>query len=112
MTTIAYRDGTMAAETRACTRHHGHPIGRKIKIKRLDDGRLIGASSNGPGTNQAVLAWYEAGADPEQTLKELDQDFVSFLAVHPDGTAQIAYDHWRLRARLTAHWFTIGSGKE
>ncbi|MER8455843.1 hypothetical protein NKH24_06850 [Mesorhizobium sp. M1300] len=102
----------MAADSRAWSGHHGHPIGQKIKIRRLDDGRLIGASSNGPGTTEAVLEWYESGADPEKAPKDIDRDFVALLVVHPDGIAQIAYDHWRLSARLTAPWFTIGSGKE
>lgn len=48
MTTIAYRNGVMAADTRA---YSGGklPIGTKTKIERLEDGTLLGVSSITPG---------------------------------------------------------------
>ncbi len=48
MTTIAYRDGIMAADSRAYSGDK-NPFGSKTKIHRLPDGSLFGASSSKVG---------------------------------------------------------------
>ena len=111
MTTIAYRDGVMAADSRAWS-GEAHPLGEKTKIRRLDDGRLIGASSNGPGVTEAVLDWYTAGADGDNPPKDIGGEFVNMIVVHPDGTAQFAIDRFYLTGRVIAPFFAIGSGKK
>lgn len=66
MTTIAYKHGVMAADSRAYGAGLGS-IGSKLKIRRLPDGRLIGATTPQVGAGEAILDWYAAGADVHNT---------------------------------------------
>ncbi|MER8792494.1 hypothetical protein NKH71_32625 [Mesorhizobium sp. M0983] len=109
MTTIAYKDGVMAADSRAFPGHSGY-IGTKMKIRRLPDGRLIGASSGRAGACEAILDWYVAGADIKNTPHSVDRDDLHLLVVHPDGCAQIASHRWTLTGMLSNPYFAIGSG--
>lgn len=111
MTTIAYKDGVMAADSRAFSGDSGY-IGTKMKIRRLPDGRLIGASSSRVGAGEAILDWYAAGADIKNRPDGVDRDDVNLLVVHPDGRAQIANDGWTLTGMLSNPYFAIGSGVE
>lgn len=106
MTTIVYRDGVMASDSRAYSGDK-HPIGEKLKIRRLKDGTLIGASSTEPGTGEKVLDWYEAGRPEGFELTEF-----TFLAAHPNGEVYYATGGPNLTGPLTAEFFTIGSGEQ
>lgn len=110
MTTIVWRDGVMAADSRG---YGGDkcPVGQKQKIKRLADGTLIGCSSNTPGQPEAVLAWYEAGADVEKAPKFPENHF-RFLAVKPDGSAYLGEDSFYLAGPLSAEFYAVGSGEQ
>jgi hypothetical protein len=101
----------MAADSRA---YAGDklPIGRKTKIRRLDDGTLVGVSSNKPGQSEAVADWYAAGARPEGAPKLDGDPSFRLLAVAPDGRAWLANDSFRLTGPLEAEFFAIGSGEE
>lgn len=107
MTVIAYREGIMAADSRAWSGGHS-PIGSKTKIRRLADGTLIGCSSSIPGAAEYVMAWYEDGMNEDD---KLPQSF-TFLAVKPDGTAMVADDGPYMSGPLTADYFAIGSGRQ
>jgi ATP-dependent protease HslVU (ClpYQ) peptidase subunit len=109
MTTIVYRDGVMAADTRAFSGDK-HPIGQKIKIRRLEDGTLLGASSTKPGAGEAVLDWYAAGK-PDNIV--LPDDF-TFIAAHPDGRVFYSCEGGErlISGPLSAPFFTIGSGEQ
>lgn len=109
MTTIAYRDGVMAADTRAYSATR-FPVGQKVKIKRLDDGTLIGCSSVVPGQGEAVINWYAAGADP--TAPPIVESKTSLLAIKPNGEVFFANDSWFISGPLTGEFFAIGSGNE
>lgn len=106
MTVIAYRDGVMAADSRAWSGGHS-PIGAKTKI-RCVDGVLIGCASSVPGGAEHTIAWYLAGADPAAVMPK---DF-QILIVKADGTALYADDHPYLSGPLTAEYFAIGSGRQ
>lgn len=107
MTTIAFRDGVMAADTRAYTGGRP-PIGRKVKIQRLDDGTLIGCSSTTPGQGEAVIRWFAAGADPHNTPP--GEAKTTLLAVKPNGEVYFASDSYNLSGPLSGDYFAIGSG--
>lgn len=108
MTTIVYRAGTMAADSRAWSGDK-HPIGNKVKIRRLEDGTLIGCSTTTPGGGEAVLDWYEAGhPDEGHTLPES----FTFLAVQKNGEVYYATDADFITGPLTADFFAIGSGEQ
>jgi hypothetical protein len=70
MTTIAYRDGIMAADSRAFPGHWEFAVGSKDKLFRLGrgdhrfTGALVGISSNFVGASELLRPWLEAGADP------------------------------------------------
>lgn len=110
MTTIAYRNGLMAADSRA---YGGDrcPVGFKRKIRRLDDGTLIGCSSNTPGQPEAVLDWYEKGADIESAPKFPENKF-RLLVVKPHGAAYLGEDSFFLAGPLHGDFFAVGSGQE
>lgn len=109
MTTIAYRAGVLAADTRAYAGFNGS-LGQKTKIRRLSDGTLIGCSSSQVGLGEAVMDWYERGAKPDDAPKHAEVKF-AFLAVGPDGRALYANDGWHLSGPISAEFFAIGSGE-
>lgn len=108
MTTIAYRAGVMAADSRAYG-GTSKAIGSKTKVRRLDDGTLVGCSSNQVGLPEAVLDWYARGAKADDAPKPAAVEF-TFLAVKPDGNAFYASDAFMLTGPLRAEFFAIGSG--
>lgn len=110
MTTIAYKAGIMAADTRAYAGFNS-PLGTKRKIRRLANGTLIGCSTNQVGLGEAILDWYENGAKPEEGPRPPDEVKFTFLAVLPDGSAFYGYDSYFLSGPITADCFAIGSGE-
>jgi ATP-dependent protease HslVU (ClpYQ) peptidase subunit len=111
MTTIAYRDGVMAADSRA---YGGDkvPIGEKVKIKRLADGTLIGASTTMVGGAGWALAWYEAGCPVKAGDSALLPEKFDLLVVKPNGEGYVACNEAALTGPLQAPYFAIGSGDE
>lgn len=63
MTTVAYRDGVLAADS-LCT-SNDTVTGHAVKLRRLADGRLAGLLGRA-GAAQRLLSWIEAGAQGEQ----------------------------------------------
>lgn len=99
----------MASDTRAYSGGPS-PIGGKCKIERLEDGTLLGVSSNKPGGGERVRLWFKEGA-PADFKYELPDTF-ELLAVKPDGQAYYARDYAMLSGPLTADYFAIGSGEK
>lgn len=108
MTTIAYRDGVLAAD-QAATRGTVI-ISGVIKAARASNGDLIAAAGDA-GYNGAFLRWAEAGCagDPPKANKE-DNGWDTGLIFKADGT---------LILHEPSGWFTmrpayyaIGSGKD
>lgn len=110
MTTIVYRDGELAADSRAYAGFNA-TLGIKSKIRKTKGGVLLGCSSNKPGQAEAVMDWYIAGADIKKvpSFEPVEQDF-TLLVVLPDGTALYGYSSFHLSGPLTAPFFAIGSG--
>lgn len=109
MTTIAYRAGIMAADSRAYAGYNVQ-LGSKTKIRRLSDGALIGCSSTQPGFGEAIMDWYAGGALPASAPVRGEAKF-SLLIVKPDGRALYANDGFHLSGPLDAPFFAIGSGE-
>lgn len=113
MTTIVYRDGTMAADSRAYAGDR-NPIGYKIKIRAavVDDvAYLVGVSTPAPGYGEAVLNWFEAGMNMHDTPPMPEQGF-TLLAVDAAGQGYYASNSFYLSGPLEAPWWAIGSGDE
>lgn len=111
MTTIAYRDGTMAADSRGYAGNCAS-LGTKSKIRKCPDGTLVGCSSNKPGQTEAVMAWFMAGADLSKVpdFGAIGPDF-TLLVVRADGTALYGDGLFHLSGPLTAPFFAVGSGR-
>ncbi len=109
MTTIAYKEGVMAADSKAYAGFNT-PLGQKCKIRRLSDGTLIGCSSNQVGAGEAVMDWYARGANPEDGPK-LEESKFTLLVVKPNGDAFYAFDNFLLSGPIRAECYAIGSGE-
>lgn len=110
MTTIVYRGGVMAADSRAYAGYNA-ALGAKTKIRRLlPSGTLLGCSSMQPGLAEAVLDWYARGARPAAAPQRGEGRF-TLLVVKPDGRALFANDGFYLSGPIAAPFFAIGSGE-
>jgi hypothetical protein len=112
MTTICYRDGIMAGDSRA----YGFdkvPVGSKMKPTRLPDGSLLGVSSSVVGCSQIVKEWVLAGMDSKAAphRKKEDIDFQAML-VRPDGTCILIDGNWLPSDPISEAYYAIGSGRE
>ena len=107
MTAIVYRDGIMAADSRAYSGDK-HPIGSKLKIRRLSDGTLLGCSTTTPGGGEAVLDWYEGGKKKDAIVPES----FTLLIAKPNGEVFYSTDCDFISGPLEADYFVIGSGEQ
>lgn len=107
MTTIVFRDGIMAADTRAYAGDK-QPIGRKRKIQRLDDGTLIGVTSTTAGGGEALIEWWKQGRPKDF---ELPAHF-TLLVVNAKGEVYYACNTRFISGPLTGDWWAIGSGEQ
>lgn len=112
MTTIVYRDGILAADTRAYA-GDSNPIGTKQKIYSLldDNGMRIsfGISTAAPGLSEEIRNWFFKDRHPdfEPQLGER-----GFTALEIRGDEVYYYkDSFTPSGPLTADYFAIGSGQ-
>lgn len=103
MTTIAYRDGIMAADTLITS--NGMVDGYHQKIARNAVGDLAGASGNSAKCC-AFLAWFSGGEKHEPP--EWDEETGNGLIVRCDGAVELYMQHGR--SDLRADFYAIGSG--
>ena len=109
MTTIAYRDGVLAADTAMARGGTLYP-GSITKIVRASNGCLAGAAGTA-GYNGAFLRWALAGMEGDPpTAKQDDRDCDTGIIFRPDGSV-VLYE--------PTGWFethpgvyAIGSGRE
>jgi hypothetical protein len=74
VTTIAYRDGVLAADTAMCL--SGTMVGQMVKIVRRDDGDMAGTSGNADFASK-FQDWFmggENGESPKPTESERHMD--------------------------------------
>lgn len=106
MTTIVYKDGTMAADSRAYSGDRT-PIGSKVKIRRFEDGTLLGASSTVVGAGDFIMDWFLRGR-PDEKIPES----FSLIVVEPQGTALLFDDTKFASGPIIAPYFAIGTGSQ
>lgn len=110
MTTIAYRDGVMAADT-ASWDSNGVYFGRLRKLTRLDDGRVLG----GCGSASMVLRvvnWLNGGGDKPVPDDEKPADRFQAIIAAPSGLV-VYVDPSLTEIECHPGEFTaIGSGRE
>lgn len=110
MTTIAYKNGVLAADSRAYSGQR-MPIGEKDKIHRLRDGSIFGVSTASVGGDALVRAWIEDGCRPADKDQPIPGDFVLIL-VKPNGELFYAKDNLSLTGPLDAPYIAVGTGAE
>jgi len=107
MTTIAYRGGVMAADSRAYAGDK-HPIGSKTKLKRLPDGSLFGVSSSKVGTPEALYRAVATVGVHHDLGQEYDADA---LVVKRNGSVWYYSSGLGFTGPLAGEYFAIGSGR-
>ncbi|WP_456868288.1 hypothetical protein [Galbibacter sp. BG1] len=122
MTTIAYRDGIMAGDSRAWSGDK-HPIGSKTKVYQVN-GFLVGISSSKVGETTCFLNFLKTHLgvksiyDPEDHFKcpttiDADREYgVQALVVDKDGSAYYWDDGQAFSGPLRADYYAIGSGEQ
>ncbi|WP_426269167.1 hypothetical protein ACN9MB_13150 [Dyella kyungheensis] len=110
MSTIAYRSGVMASDSRAYGGSWRASPGTKAKIHRLDDGSLVGITSAIVGMPEKYIAWLRAGGRPE-AWHGSDPD-CRVLMVKPDGTLWVGMDSLHFSGPIDSEFYAIGSGDD
>jgi len=108
MTTVAYKDGVMAAD-RAIS--GGGHIGTTRKVtRRKSDGSLIGFCGT-VSVCQRWVEWFLAGERGTAPTLGTDEDSASqIMVVRPDGTVE---NHDRYgKAMFEAPYYAMGSGAD
>lgn len=93
MTCLAYRNGTLAADTQITCGDMIYP-GKAIKIARRDDGVLVGGSGAG-GYCDAFIEWVLSGEDGEPPEIQSSPDghpMSEGVLIRPNGTLEIFTD--------------------
>lgn len=108
MTTIAYRDGALAADR--ATKMGAVQAYQTAKINQREDGAMIGGCGIG-SVSAAFRRWFmdgEAGDRP--SLGVTDDDDAQLIVVRPNGVVEIHDRHgW---AEISGPFFALGSGFE
>ena len=109
MTTIAYKNGILAADKQAQYGTFAHPV---CKIRRLKDGSIAGGSGE-VAFIQQMFEWLDAGADPAAfpTDQRDKEDWQPILVVRPDGRIQV-YERTPYPVESESPIFAIGSGRD
>lgn len=112
MTTIAYRNGVMAGDSRAFG-FDKYPVGQKTKVYRLPDGGLFGISAAKTGVVKRVREWIEDGTRPENKPSPwCEEDDFQAIIVRPDGKCVLVSENFLPSDPVEAEFYAIGSGKE
>ena len=107
MTTIAYKDGVMAADTRAY-RGNKSWIGTKTKIFKIGND-LVGVSTSGVGVSNVIIDWYTKGMSYDISEKVSGDNYIELLVVKPDGSAMFM-DSNLLPTYINSEYYAVGSG--
>lgn len=115
MSTIAYRNGVMAADSNAYGGRYVASPGFKKKVHRITSGRftggLAGISSSCVGVDATLLAWIMAGAEPLNAGEPVPSDFHVML-IDSDGQMWIANDNMALSGPIESKFYAIGGGSD
>jgi ATP-dependent HslUV protease subunit HslV len=107
VTTIAYKNGILAADTRACA--GDNIIGSAKKIARNNNGDLAGAAGLAP-YSYAFLKWFtgmESGPPPKATRD--DDNFDRGVIFRKAGGIEIYEPDGMFK--MTAPYYALGSGR-
>lgn len=114
MTTIAYRDGVMAADSGVWNSNIGYRTAIKIAVG--PDGSLHGVTGSA-GDALSYLRWVESGMDgsipkPEVTNREEGRSAFNALVVPPTGDIIRIWTAFGWEDHHAAAFFALGAGSE
>jgi hypothetical protein len=108
VTVIAWDGKTLAADRYS---EQGYVRGERTKIRRLADGRLVGAAGR-TSISLEVIAWLENGGLPSDYPASARGDDAAVIVVNTDGKAVI-YDCGPVPLHIEGRkYVAIGSGAE
>jgi ATP-dependent HslUV protease subunit HslV len=108
MTTIAYRNGQLAADTQMCV--SGSIIGKMIKIVRRTDGTLAGAAGNATYSNE-FLKWVLEGEKGNLPKAECsDRTLDRGVIFRPEGDIIVFEAEGSFKVQ--AEYYAFGSGMD
>ena len=107
MTTVAYRDGVIAADRMAV--NGSRCDGRLTKIHKIN-GHLLGISGNA-AMGSALIDWFKGGCLAEAFPGcESDEDDASLLVINPDRHILVYESNRPVPIQFESEWMTRGSG--
>lgn len=115
MTTIAYRNGILAADSRETTSDEsaGDYAGKCVKLLRLDPPRepaCIVALQGDSGAGMAWLDWFSKGQGDEDLKARIRESEADFTAVVLNKHGLWTWDSWLVPQRVTGKFYAVGSG--
>lgn len=108
MSVVAYKDGVLAADSRAYGGSWQASPGQKAKIHQLADGTRVGITSSVIGMPDRVLAWLRGGGVPSD-FGAGDMD-CRVLMVKPNGDVYLGSGSPYLTGPIRCASYAIGSG--
>lgn len=105
MTTLAYRDGVLAADRKSTFCNVAIAT---TKVRRLADGTLVGCTGDS-GLCRKLIEWLQDGADPD-SYPDLDGK-CHMLIVRPTGKVYL-YDSCSAPVELEEKFVAFGSGQD
>lgn len=109
MSVVVYKDGILAADSKAYGGSYQSSPGWKRKIHRLVDGSRLGVTTAVLGTGERFVAWMNAGADPAAWVGEPKIDLRAII-IKPDGSVFLADDSLYFSGPIECSSYAIGSG--
>lgn len=107
MTTIAYRNGVLAADTRMCL--GDNLLGTTVKIARNANGDLAGAAGDAT-YNFAFLKWFTGlESTPPPEAKQTDNNIDRGVIFRKNGVIEV-YEP-RGQFQVVAPYYAFGSGR-
>lgn len=110
MSTIVYRDGILAADSKAYGGKGQASPGIKVKARRLPDGTRVGVVTAIIGQGERFMNWLEAGGDP--TAWGSGDPDLRALVIRPDGGVYLYDDGPWPSGPIETDRYAIGSGSE
>ncbi len=110
MSVVVYKDGVLAADTRAYGGNYQPTPGSKAKIHCLENGSRVGLISNIIGEPERFLDWLKSGADPSEWKGEKPN--VRALMVDADDRIFLADDSAWFSGPIDCSSYAIGSGAD
>lgn len=112
MTTIVYRDGVLAADSRAYS-GDSVPIGHKKKIGAVkqSDGSIVtfGISTPHPGFSEEIRAWL--GNERDRDFQPQEREF-NMLLIEGNGEVFFFHNSFTPSGPIEAPYYAVGSGAE